>query len=148
MVVHSVRSGGWGSVLDGGADGHVADFDVVGLFDGEGDRAGDGFGGDAELGHPAGDLIPDGGVVDGAREFGADVPGGDRRRAQDPVGRLLAQGLEQGADRVLRGPVTPPAGPSAPLADGALSPLLVVAADRDDLSHCGALTLLSRWTRW
>lgn len=29
--------------MDGWADGDIADFDVVGLFDGEGDGAGDGF---------------------------------------------------------------------------------------------------------
>lgn len=61
--------------MDGGSDGEVSDLDVVGLFDRERDRAGDGFGSDAKGGHRAGELVADGGVVGGAREFGADLAG-------------------------------------------------------------------------
>jgi hypothetical protein len=45
--------------LDGRADGDIADFGVVGLFDGEGDGAGDGFGRDGELVPAAADLLAD-----------------------------------------------------------------------------------------
>jgi hypothetical protein len=58
--------------LDGRANGHIADFDVIGLLDGEGDGAGDGFGRDGEFVPAAADLFADFGVVDGVGEFGAD----------------------------------------------------------------------------
>jgi len=61
--------------LDGGADRDVADFDVVWLFDGEGDRAGDGLGGDGEFSHAAADLVADRCLVDGVGELGSDVAG-------------------------------------------------------------------------
>jgi hypothetical protein len=54
--------------LDGRANGHIADFDVIGLLDGEGD----GFGRDGEFVPAAADLFADFGVVDGVGEFGAD----------------------------------------------------------------------------
>ena len=58
--------------LDGRANGHVADLDVIGLLDGEGDGARDGLGRDREFVPAAADLLADFGVVDGVGEFGAD----------------------------------------------------------------------------
>ena len=59
--------------LDGGADGDVADLDVVWLFDGEGNRAGDGLGRDREFVHAAAYLLSDGRVIDGIGQLGADI---------------------------------------------------------------------------
>src|ERR1700733_401386 len=80
-----------GLALDRGPDGEVADLDVVGLLDGEGDGARDGLGRDGELGHAFSDLLADLLVVDRVGELGADVARRDRGRADDPVGRLLAK---------------------------------------------------------
>ena len=51
--------------LDGRTDGDVADFDVVGLFDGEGDGAGDSVRRDGERIAVPADLLTDLGIVDG-----------------------------------------------------------------------------------
>jgi len=88
------------SGLDGGPDGDVADLDVVGLFDGEGDGAGNGLRRDREVIHALSDQFLEVGVVDGVGEVRADVPGRDGRGAQRAVGGLLSQALEEGADRV------------------------------------------------
>src|ERR1700760_2767216 len=87
--------------LDGRTDGDVADLDVARLFDGKGDGAGDGVGGDGELVPAAADLLADFGVVDGVGEFGADEAGRYRRRPQDAIGGFLPQSFQQGADGVL-----------------------------------------------
>lgn len=71
------RRSGTGLALDGRADGDVAYFDVVWLFDGEGDGAGDGLWWNGELVHGAANLVADGGVVDGVGQFGANIPGGE-----------------------------------------------------------------------
>jgi hypothetical protein len=75
--------------LPGGADGHVADFDIIGLLDGERDGARYGVGADAECRHGTLGLLSLLGVavVD---QFGAYVSRLDGGRAQDTVGGLLA----------------------------------------------------------
>jgi cobyrinic acid a,c-diamide synthase len=95
------RVSGQALALDGWADGDVADFNVVRLFDGEGDGPGDRLRRDGELVPAAADLLAGFRVVDGVGEFRADEAGRYRRRAQHAVGRFLPQAFQQGADRVL-----------------------------------------------
>ena len=61
--------------LHGWADCDVADLDVVGLFDGKGNGAGDGRRSESEFVHASADLLADAGVVDGRVEFSADKAG-------------------------------------------------------------------------
>jgi hypothetical protein len=95
------RVSGQALALDGRADGDIADFDVVGLLDGEGDGPCHRFRRDGELVPAAADLLAGLQVVDGIGELSADEAGRYRRRAQHAVGRFLPQPFHQGADRVL-----------------------------------------------
>jgi len=63
------------SVLDGGPDGDVADLDVVGLLDREGNGSRYRVGADADRGHPALHLLADVRIVDVVDELGADEAG-------------------------------------------------------------------------
>jgi len=69
------QSAGLWLVLHGWADGDVADLDIVGLFDGKDDGAGDGLRRESEFVHVSADLLADADVIDGCVEFGADKAG-------------------------------------------------------------------------
>jgi hypothetical protein len=91
----SIRAGG-------GADDDFADVDVVRLVDGEGNGAGDGFGGDGDLAEIVDEL---GGapVGDGVGEFGSSYAGGNDGDAE--VGVFLAKAVRDGVDGEFRGAV-------------------------------------------
>jgi hypothetical protein len=78
------------SVLDSWAERDVADLDVVGLLDGEGDGSGHGSGVDPDVRHPVLGGAAGNGVIDVVDELGPDKAWRDRGRAQDAVGGLLA----------------------------------------------------------
>ena len=88
-------------VLNRRTDSDVADLDVVGLFNSEGDSPGHGVRRDGELRHVLTDVLAHHGIVDRVGEFGADIARRDRGRTQHAVGRLLPQAFHDGAHGVL-----------------------------------------------